>query len=482
MNNILFLVLMIFKFSDDVQGEKILAIIPSPFYSHQATFRPLWRELSRRGHEITLITTDLMEENENITQIDYSKTYEILEKHQFKEFFVKGYSVSDIFVKVFEIMDDLMDYQLTHPDLVRLIKNRKKFDLLMVEMLMPHFPILSVTFDCPFIGLTTMDALPHVHEMIGNAMHPAIYPFADFGFQQPMSFWERLMSTTYISVTYLMKTLIFQSLLSKYLEKYIAKDLPDLDEVQKNASLLFYNANPLFFPVRPINPISVNLGGGLHLTDPQDLPKDIQTYLDEAKDGCIYFSFGSTVNSNYLSQETLEIFRKTFQELAPLKVLWKFENDTMPNKPENVHLRKWLPQQDILRHPNVKAFITQGGLQSMEEAIDSAVPMLGMPFYGDQINNVKKMVDKGFGLKLEVKTMDSNSLKNSILELLNNPKYKKNIDRLSAISKDQPMRPLEKAVWWIEYVLRHKTTEHLRSPSADIPLYQYFFLDILAFS
>ncbi|KAK9880144.1 hypothetical protein WA026_008659 [Henosepilachna vigintioctopunctata] len=119
----------------------------------------------------------------------------------------------------------------------------------------------------------------------------------------------------------------------------------------------------------------------------------------------------------------------------------------------------------ISGHPNVKLFITQGGLQSMEEAIDSAVPMLGIPFYGDQFNNVNKMVDKEFGLKLDVETMESHILKDSILEVLNNPKYKKNIDRLSIISKDQPMRPLDKAVWWAEYVLRHKTTEHLRSPT-----------------
>lgn len=41
------------------------------------------------------------------------------------------------------------------------------------------------------------------------------------------------------------------------------------------------------------------------------------------------------------------------------------------------------------------------------------------------------------------------------------------------------MKGLEKAVWWTEYVLRHGT-QHLRSPSADIPLYQYYFLDVIA--
>ncbi|KAK9881632.1 hypothetical protein WA026_017156 [Henosepilachna vigintioctopunctata] len=384
--------------------------------------------------------------------------------------------------KAHSIFNELLTYQMSHPDLKRFTNPQNyNCDLILAEVVFPNYYLLGKILDCPLISISSMDAFPYVHNSMGNAIHPVMYGYIDFPSNKHPNFKDRLRNS-FLHIIMTSLTAIYFRVLDRYVEQYIGKNLPKVSEMSESSSLLIVNANPIFHPIRPSTPLTINVGGGLHLQEPKSLPKDIQTYLDEAKDGCIYFSFGSTVNSNYLSQETLEIFRKTFQELAPLKVLWKFENDTMPNKPENVHLRKWLPQQDILRHPNVKAFITQGGLQSMEEAIDSAVPMLGMPFYGDQINNVKKMVDKGFGLKLEVKTMDSNSLKNSILELLNNPKYKKNIDRLSAISKDQPMRPLEKAVWWIEYVLRHKTTEHLRSPSADIPLYQYFFLDILAFS
>jgi glucuronosyltransferase len=29
-------------------------------------------------------------------------------------------------------------------------------------------------------------------------------------------------------------------------------------------------------------------------------------------------------------------------------VLWKWETDLLPNKPDNLHIRKWLPQREIL--------------------------------------------------------------------------------------------------------------------------------------
>lgn len=46
---------------------------------------------------------------------------------------------------------------------------------------------------------------------------------------------------------------------------------------------------------------------------------------------------------------------------------------------------------------------------------------------------------------------------------------------------DQPIGALEKAIWWIEYVIRHKGAQHLMCTSMDIPWYQYLMLDIFAF-
>lgn len=110
----------------------------------------------------------------------------------------------------------------------------------------------------------------------------------------------------------------------------------------------------------------------------------------------------------------------TFAEL-PYQVLWKFENDTLPDKPKNVRIEKWLPQQDLLGHPNIKLFITQAGLQSTEEAIVNHVPLLAIPFLADQHANAKKITKLGMGLHLDITTLSKEQFKTAITQIVSNP-------------------------------------------------------------
>jgi glucuronosyltransferase len=59
-------------------------------------------------------------------------------------------------------------------------------------------------------------------------------------------------------------------------------------------------------------------------------------------------------------------------------------------------------------------------------------------------------------------------------------RYRENAQRLSRILLDQPLTPLEQAVYWTEYVIRHKGAPHLRSAVMDLAWYQYFLLDVIA--
>ena len=76
----------------------------------------------------------------------------------------------------------------------------------------------------------------------------------------------------------------------------------------------------------------------------------------------------------------------------------------------------------------------------------------------------------------------SRSVKTPLLERIFSGfhRYRENAQRLYRIYQDQPLTPLEQAVYWTEYVIRHKGAPHLRSAVLDLAWYQYFLLDVIA--
>ena len=59
-------------------------------------------------------------------------------------------------------------------------------------------------------------------------------------------------------------------------------------------------------------------------------------------------------------------------------------------------------------------------------------------------------------------------------------RYRENAQRVSRIFRDQPLTPLQQAVFWTEYVIRHKGAPHMRSAVLDLAWYQYLLLDVIA--
>lgn len=75
--------------------------------------------------------------------------------------------------------------------------------------------------------------------------------------------------------------------------------------------------------------------------------QDVKKFMDGAKDGVVYFSLGSTFKSSEIPKDYLKVFLKVFAEVKQ-RVIWKWDDDSLPGKSNNVMISKWLPQADIL--------------------------------------------------------------------------------------------------------------------------------------
>ena len=221
--------------------------------------------------------------------------------------------------------------------------------------------------------------------------------------------------------------------------------------------------------------------GGLQLDhELQPMEEDLQKWMDEAEDGVIFLSMGSNVKFSMLPTEKLNIFINVLSKLKQ-RIVWTYDGDSMPNKPDNVMINKWFPQHEILAHKNTKLFITHGGLGSIVEAKYHGVPIIGMPMFADQPTNVKMTVEEGWGYKLDFPTLDEAALTAGLEEMLNNPSYLEKVKNLSQLARDRPQTPKELAVFWIEYVIRHKGAPHMRFQGVDLNFFQKKSLDVLAF-
>ena len=68
----------------------------------------------------------------------------------------------------------------------------------------------------------------------------------------------------------------------------------------------------------------------------------------------------------------------------------------------------------MLAHPNLKVFVTHGGLLSTQEALYHNVPLVGTPLGMDQMANMRRAEKNGFGIVLDFKTLTKERLVSSI--------------------------------------------------------------------
>ncbi|EZA56623.1 UDP-glucuronosyltransferase 1-6 [Ooceraea biroi] len=99
----------------------------------------------------------------------------------------------------------------------------------------------------------------------------------------------------------------------------------------------------------------------------------------------------------------------------------------------------------------------------------------------EQASRIQRLASLGAAIFLKLNELSKERLNTAIHQILNDKSYKERMAYLSELSKDQPYDSLENAIWWVEYVMRHKGISHLRFSESDKPWYQRYDMDIIGF-
>uniref|UniRef100_V5GU86 UDP-glucuronosyltransferase n=1 Tax=Anoplophora glabripennis TaxID=217634 RepID=V5GU86_ANOGL len=464
-------------------GARILGMFPTSSPSHYILGGALMKGLAEAGHDVTVISPFVHKHPPK-----KGKWREIILEGFMEEFNKKFESINmfemDFNPLLFSIManqmgNKIVEETLNYTKVQDLIKSNEKFDAYIVPQFMNDgLKALAHHFGGHLILFSQTAPNSWFNHLVGNPSMPSFLPEVVLNIPSKMSFFQRLQNTLVKFFSMSNTYLIFYPKQNKLVQKYLPNPV-DLNDAMYNISLVLLNSHVSLFAPQPAVPCMVEIGG-FHVEPPKKLPKDLQSFLDNATEGVIYFSMGSNLKSKNLPVEKREAILKAFGKRKE-KVLWKWEDDVLPGQPSNIKLGKWLPQQDILAHPNVKLFITHGGLLSTTETVYHGVPIIAIPIFGDQKMNAYNAKEAGYGLILPFTEMTEETLSSALAEILENPKYRENAKERSRIMHDRQVKPLDNAVYWVEYVIRHNGARHLRVPYLELTWYQFYLLDVFLF-
>lgn len=235
---------------------------------------------------------------------------------------------------------------LKHPQVEKLLKSNEKFDLIIFEQFVNEaFYGFAHRFQAPVVVLSTIGGSRWTNPKMGNPGSPSYVPDIYLSSSPYMNFWKRLYNSMFYLTGELFTHFYTYRRQNEILQKYFP-GAPHLSDLIYNTSLILLNSHVSTNPPVPYVPNMIEIGG-YHINPPKPLPQDLKSFLDNAKEGVIYFSMGSNLKSKNLPKEKRDEILRAFSKLKQ-KVLWKWEDDSLPGQPSNVKLARWLPQQDIL--------------------------------------------------------------------------------------------------------------------------------------
>ncbi|XP_020499605.3 UDP-glucuronosyltransferase 2A1-like [Labrus bergylta] len=464
--------------------------------SHWINMKPVLETLIDRGHQVTVLvpsTSMFMNISEpsgfSYEPFNVSVSVEQMERlmedlFQFSIYEADKMSYLQIYNRFMELIDVNMEYTLKFLD--GLLKSETtmtklkdgKYDLLFSDPIFPGSDLLADVLGVPLVLSLRLSMANNWERQCGQLpAPPSFVPGGMSKLTDKMNFLERVQNFLFYQFQDIMLANCIWTKVDKYYSEYRGTPTSACELLGKADIWLMRTYWDFDFP-HPLLP-NFKYVGGIHCRPAKPLPEDMEEFVQSSGDaGVVVFSLGSMVKN--MTREKGNMIASGLAQI-PQKVLWRYSGEKPDTLGANTRIYNWIPQNDLLGHPKTQAFITHGGTNGIYEAIYHGVPLVGIPLFGDQPDNLVHMKAKGAAVNLEINFMKSEDLTDAVHTVINDKSYKENAMRLSSIHHDRPMSPRDEAVFWIEYTMRNKGAKHLRVQAHELTWYQYHSLDVLAF-
>lgn len=113
------------------------------------------------------------------------------------------------------------------------------------------------------------------------------------------------------------------------------------------------------------------------------------------------------------------------------------------------------------------------------EAAYCGVPMVLTPMYGDQFLNSRAAEYRGMGTIVHYEDITEEKMKAAITNALK-PESMENAKKVAFSYQNRPMKAIDEAIWWTEYVAATKGAPLLQSHAQHLSAFIYYSFDIYA--
>ena len=447
-----------------------ILIMPMPVCSAMYKSACLARELIEKGYNVTVILPDGHPKKTLLEEFDFdfivsegmTKTWETVD--EWSSAGIPSAFNGSKFSTINILKLGQLCYHIGNDEMLMKVLQERKFEIAVLNMIFTNLcaSVIPYKLGIPFIR---EEAFPLESRIL---IHPAVFPVNAFlPSTDEMTFIQRLGNTLFYGL-YLLKPDLFNP------SDVVGTFAPEKEhisnaELQAKTELYLLDYDELAEHHLPLYPNMIPVGG-LATRPTRPLTGELKEFMDSAINGVVIVSLGSMIK--WIPQDVQETMLAAFKRFPDMKFVFKFGKET--RRDGNVMLTPWIPQNDLLGHPNTKIFITHCGYN----ALYNAVPIIALPLYGDQPYNSVTMQAKCFGIKLDIVRITKNALVLAIDGILKNPSFKENISIASTIFKSRQFTPGQRAVWWIDHVIKYGG-KHLRPPVAKLPYYQFLLLDVI---
>ncbi|XP_053161738.1 2-hydroxyacylsphingosine 1-beta-galactosyltransferase-like [Hemicordylus capensis] len=464
---------------DPCYGAKVLAMPTIVFDSHLLIFTRVAQALNSRGHDSVLLLhegrkMDSFPQDFRVQRYQGIFSTENADdwlQEKLKHVIEGEMTVLALFSLLGKYLENC-DLMLGNTSLLQQLQS-ENFDLVLVDLNEMCGLIIAHLLGVKYVALSTGFWFP---AEIGATSPIAYVPEFNSMMTDQMGFVGRAWNLLLFIMSRIGTRMVIMPRFDFLMEKHVVEPQKSMIELFHGASLfLLSNDVVLDFP-RPTLPNIIFIGG--ILAEPaKPLPVDLRLWMETADAGVVVVSFG--IGIKVLPNNIVENMAGAFARL-PQKVVWRYSGQKPGNLGKNTLMMEWLPQNDLLGHPRVTAFVSHCGLNSIFEAIFHGVPVIGFPLYGDQFDIMTRIQAKGMGILVDWSRVTEDGLYHTLSTVISNPSFRKAAKKISELHLDAPMLPLNRTIYWLEYILHHDGAPHLRPFLYKLSFYQYYCLDILA--